>query len=72
MRGDTIGRVDCERGSVPQGQADSNDFDAPVVQAVDRGIQIAYKGVGCDACAGLAANPRSSALERAAATAQGT
>ena len=50
----------------------SNDLNAPVVQAVDRGIQIADKGVGCDACAGLAANPRSSALERAAATAQGT
>ena len=63
VRGD--GRVDCKLGSVPHGQADSNDVDAPVVQAVDRGIQIAYKGVGCDTCAGLA-------QQRAAATAQCT
>ena len=56
-------------GAVPQGQAVSNDLNATVVQAVNRGIQIAHKGVGCDARSGLAASPRSS--ERAAATAQG-
>ena len=39
-------------------------------QAGDRGIQVAHKGVGFDACASL--NPRSDTLKTAVATAQGT
>ena len=52
--------MDSKLGPVPQREAIRYDLDASVIWAIDRGIQVAHKGLGGDA---LAANPQRHAQE---------